>query len=262
MQPLRLAVATANFGQPLKQSLQTALDTGAKGVQFALHKELRLAELTDTGRRQFLHYLDEVSLKMSSLHLPMRRELTEFEELDERLAEIRKMMDFSWSLKVPHLTLRVGRIPTDVESKEYQLLREVLNDLARHGNHVGCTLCLIPTSDSAETMLQLVSDVTAGMVGIDFDPAGFVTAGQNPVQALRILHRHVLHVQARDGRRDIDGTGLETPLGRGQVEWDEFMALLIEIPYTGWITVNRTQGDHKIIDSVNAIKYLTEIGFQ
>ena len=262
MQLIRFAVATVNFDQPLKQALKTALDTGAQGVQFALHKELRPDDLTATGRRQFLHYLDELSLKISSLHLPMRRELIERDQLDERLAEVRKMLDFAWSLKVPHVTLRIGRIPTDIDSPEYDILRQVLNDLARYSNHVGSILCLIPTNDSADSMLQMLSVVTAGPIGIDFDPAGFVTAGENPIKALRLLHAHVLHVQGRDGLRDIDGTGLETPLGRGQVEWDELMALLLEIPYRGWITINRTQGDHRIMQSADAIKYLTEIGYQ
>jgi sugar phosphate isomerase/epimerase len=262
MQLLRFAVATVNFAQPLREALKTAVETGAQGIQLALHKELRPDELTDTARRQFLHYLDELSLKISSLHLPMRRELTDMDRIDERLAEIRKMLEFAWSLKVPHVTLRIGRIPTDAESKEYETLRQVLNDLARHSNHVGSTLCLIPTNDSPESMLQMLTAVTAGPMGVDFDPAGFVTAGQNPIKALRVLHAHVLHVQGRDGLRDIDGSGLETPLGRGQVEWDELMALLLEIPYRGWITINRTQGDHRIIQSADAIKYLTEIGYQ
>lgn len=261
MQLLSLAVATVNFDQPLKEALKTAVETGAQGVQLALKKELHPNELTETGRRQFLHYMEELSLQISSLHLPMRRELTDLDQLDERLSEIRKMLDFAWTLKTPHVTLRIGRIPTEVESKEYDILRQVLNDLARYSNHVGSTLCLIPTNDSAESMLQMLTDVTAGPIGIDLDPASLIMAGQNPVKALRLLHRYVFHVQGRDGLRDIDGTGIETTLGRGQVEWDELVALLLEIPYRGWITVNRTRGEHRIIESADAIKYLTEIGF-
>ncbi len=262
MHPLRLAVATANFDQPLKDALKTAVETGAHGVQLAIHKELRPAELTETGRRQFLHYLDELSLKTSSLHLPMRRELYEPEGLDERLSEIRKVLDFAWSLKTPIVTLRVGRIPVDVESKQYAMLREILDDLARYSNHVGSTLCLIPTNDTADSMQKMVTSLTGGFVGIDFDPASFVLAGENATKALRTLHQNVLHVQARDAMRDIDGTGQETMLGRGQVEWDEFVALLAEIPYRGWITVNRTQGDHRIMDSASAITFLTELGYR
>ena len=261
MQLIRLAVATANFQQPLKLSLKTAVEAGAKGIQFALHTELQPEELSESGRKQLLHFLDELSLNVSSLHLPMRRALCDLEQLDHRLAEIRKAMEFAWKLKTPLLTLRIGRIPEDQESKEYGILREVLNDLARHSNHVGATLCLIPTNDSADAMLQMLTDVTAGPMGIDLDPASLIMAGQNPVKALRLLHQYVFHVQGRDGLRDIDGTGIETTLGRGQVEWDEFMALLLEIPYRGWITVNRTKGDHRIIESADAIKYLTEIGF-
>lgn len=261
MQILRLAVATANFQQPLKLSLKTAMETGAKGVQLALHTELRPDELTESGRKQLLHFLDELSLKTASLHLPMRRALGDLEELDHRLAEIRKALDFAWQLKTPLVTLRIGRIPDDTESKEYEILREVLNDLARYGNHVGSTLCIIPTNDTADSLLKLVDSVTGGLVGIDFDPASFVTAGQNPIKALRTLYRNVLHAQARDAIRDIDGSGQEMPLGRGEVDWDEFVALLLEIPYNGWITVNRSKGENKIYETAAAVKYLTEIGF-
>ena len=262
MQPLQLAVATRNFNQPLKDALQTAVQTGAHGVQLAIHQELRPDDMTESARRQFLHYLDELYLKVASLHLPMRRELIEQDSLDERLAEIRKVMEFAWGMKAPLLTLRVGRIPTDVESKNYQLLREILNDLARYSTHIGTTLCLIPTNDTAASLQQLLGAMTAGFVGVDFDPAGFVLAGENPTSALRTLHQNVLHVQARDALRDVDGTGIETSLGRGQVEWDEFIAMLAEIPYRGWVTVNRTQGDHRIMESASAITFLRELGYR
>jgi sugar phosphate isomerase/epimerase len=258
MQLLRLAVATTNFRQPLKLSLKTAVETGAKGVQFALHTELKPDELTDTGRKQLLHFLDELSLKTASLHLPMRRALCDLEELDHRLSEIRKAMQFAWQLKTPLLTLRIGRIPLDAESPEYGVLR----DLAKHGNHVGTTLCLIPTNDTAESLLNLVNSLTGGLVGIDFDPASFITTNQNPNKALRTLYRNVMHVQARDAIRDVDGAGLEMPLGRGEVDWDEFVALLAEIPYNGWVTINRSKGENRIADTTAAVEFLSEIGFK
>ena len=262
MQLIRLAVATANFQQPLKLSLKTAVEAGAKGIQFALHTELQPEELSESGRKQLLHFLDELSLNVSSLHLPMRRALCDLEQLDHRLAEIRKAMEFAWKLKTPLLTLRIGRIPEDQESKEYGILREVLNDLARHSNHVGATLCLIPTNDTADSLLKLVESVTGGLVGIDFDPASFITANQNPIKALRTLYKHVLHVQARDAIRDIDGSGQEMPVGRGEVDWEELVALLAEIPYNGWMTVNRSKGENRIAESAWAIEYLSEIGFK
>jgi sugar phosphate isomerase/epimerase len=261
MQLLRFAVATTNFRQPLKLSLKTAVETGATGVQFAVHTELRPEELTETGRKQLLHFLDELSLKTASLHLPMRRALGDLEELDNRLSEIRKAMEFAYQLKTPLLTLRIGRIPQDEESAEYGVLREVLNDLASHGNHVGTTLCLIPTNDTAESLLKLVNSVTMGLVGIDFDPASFITENQNPIKALRTLYKNVLHVQARDAIRDVDGSGLEMPLGRGEVDWDELVALLAEIPYNGWVTVNRSKGENRINETAAAVQFLTEIGF-
>jgi sugar phosphate isomerase/epimerase len=76
---------------------------------------------------------------------------------------------------------------------------------------------------------------------------------------LRTLHSLILHLTARDAIRDIDAGGLETALGRGEVEWVELLPLLDEINYSGWVTVNRTQGDDRAGDAARAIQYLKNV---
>lgn len=260
--PVRISVATVGFKQPLKQALQTAVDMGAHAVQLDAWNELRPASLTESGRREFLHLLDELGLKVASLYLPTRRTLSEMEDLEGRLATIKSAMQFAYQLRSNVLALRIGRIPTDPLSREYELLRQVLGDLAAYSNHVGTTLAILPTHDSPETLHQLTTSVTEGMLGIDFDPAGFIIGGHKPPAALRLLHASVVHMQARDAVRDIDGGGAEVTLGRGEVNWDEFVAGVEEIEYRGWVTVTRTQGDDRLDDIERAVSYLRQITFQ
>lgn len=260
MQTLRIALATRCLNLPLRQSLRSAAEFGAAGVQFDVRDEVRAVELTETGRRQLLHALSEIGLTVASVTFPTRRGFTDETELDARIAATRAAMDFAWQLRATVLTLRLGRIPADKESKEYRLLHDVVSDLARHGNQVGVTLAVTPMHDSPESLAEFLGSIQTGLVGLDFDPAAFVLGGHKPEVAFRALYKSVVHLTARDAVRDIDGGGVEVPVGRGEVEWIEVLPLLAEIAYAGWVTVVRTQGDDKRGDVARAVQYLKNVG--
>jgi len=260
MHHLRVALATRNLKLPLPQALVAAARAGAQGVQFDLREEVRAGELTETGCRQLLHQIDEIGLRVASTIFPTRKSLFDEEQLDARVAAIRAAMKFAWQLKCRIRVIRAGRIPTDRESKDYQLLRDVMTDLTRHGNQVGVSLALSPTQDSPETMADFVGAIQSGPIGINFDPAAFLMAGHAPSPAYRKLHTLITHVTARDAIRDAEGAGLEQALGRGEVDWFELLALLEESAYSGWTTVLRTQGDDLSGDALRAIQYLKNVG--
>ncbi len=259
MTAVRIAVATKGFGQPIRESLRTAVDVGALGVQLDLRNELRTSEFGETGRRQFLRFLDELRLTVASVSFPTRRGLYEPDRLEHRVAAIKQTMDWAYQLRTPTVTIRAGRIPSDTESLQYQMLVDVLNDLVRHGNHVGAVLALTPMGDSVEVLTSLLPQITTGPISINFDPAAFVMGGHDPMKAYRELYGVIGHIQGRDAIRDIDGQGEETVLGRGEVEWDELLALIESSDYGGWLTVDRTDGDSKTQDIARAVRYLTNL---
>ena len=261
MQLFKLSISTRCLATSLKQALPIAAESGVQGVQIDVREELKQSDLSETGRRQFLHRLSEIGLKVAAVQFPIRRSLTDQQELDARVTALKAAMQFAWDLQCPILSSRIGKIPADPESAEYRLLREVLDDLARHGNHVGVTLSITPTLDTADRLQTLISSIKTGPIGIDFDPGAFVSAGQNPSNALRTLHPLVTHFEARDAIRDIDGSGLEVALGRGETDWVELLALMHEAEYRGWINVNRTQGDDKGGDALRAVEYLGNVFF-
>jgi sugar phosphate isomerase/epimerase len=259
MPPLKIAVATRCLNLPLKESLRAAASLGAKGVQFDAREELRPGDLTETGRRQLLHGLGELGLSVASLAFATRRSFYDEEQLDGRVAAVKRVMDYAWQLRAPVVAARMGKIPADKESKSYRILFDVLSDVARHGNQVGSTLAITPTHDSPEALAELIAEVKSGPVGIDFDPAVTVMSGHKPAQAFRALHPWVIHVTARDAIRDVDAGGVETALGRGEVDWVEFLPLLDEVEYAGWVTVNRTQGDDRAGDVARGVQYLKNV---
>lgn len=228
-------------------------------MQFDLSREIPSREFGDTAIRQLILYVEERNLKVATPSASIDRPLYELEGMDSRVESLRRMMELAAKLKLHHLAVRTGRVPDDEKSAEYSRLVEILRDLAQTGTHLGVTLCLTPSEDAPQTIRKLCQSIDTGLVAVDFDPAGAAMSRRDPVAMLRDLHEHVQHIQLRDGRCDVDGVGIEVPLGRGQVKWDELLALLDEMRYTQWCTVRRTQGDDHLGESQQAIKSIRRL---
>jgi sugar phosphate isomerase/epimerase len=256
---LRLALATRCLGQELKPSLLLASRMGASGVQLDARNEIKPAEMSETGRRQFTHVLAEIGLQLASLDFPIRRPLWDAERLDARIEALKQTMEFAYELKARVVTVRLGGLPAESDAAGHSLFTDVLNDLARHGNHVGVTLAIGPGRESAGRLVQILKSITAGPIGINFDPAATVMAGGLPTEAFHLSREFVAHVLVRDAIGGADDSGSEVPVGRGEVPWDELLFLLQDTDYAGWLTVDRTQGSDRSGDAARAVQYLQSI---
>ena len=255
----RIAIPTRLYGGRLKDAIAQAAETRADAVELDARNEVKPGELSETGCRQLLHFLDEMRLGVASLRFPTRRTYYDPADLEARVQATRLAMSLARRLGTNILTLRVGRIPDDPESAHYGVLRGVMDDLARYSNQVGTTLAITPEADSPEQLRGLLDNVTSGPLLIDFDPAVFVLAERPAAQALRDLHAAIGHVRARDAVRHVGGSGSEVALGRGEVDWDEILAVLDEAEFRGWITVDRTIGEDPAGDAARAVQYLRTV---
>jgi sugar phosphate isomerase/epimerase len=259
MLPLRLAVATSRLSESLRDTIRLAEQTGASGVQFDARQQLKPGEFSQTGRRQLLHTLAERNLQVASLTFALRRPLHDQEQLDVRLAAIKQAMQLAWDLRSRVLVCRIGRIVEDVDSPEAVRQRDVLQELAQHGNRIGVTLAVTPSGDSPAELRSLLDSIDKGPLGIDFDPAERVTSHHSPVESVRALYGGVQHVTVRDALRDADGSGRETVVGRGEIPWEELLAMLDEMNYTGWMTVDRRSGDAPLVDLTRAVAFISHV---
>ncbi|MGD9853960.1 MAG: sugar phosphate isomerase/epimerase family protein [Planctomycetaceae bacterium] len=259
---IRIAVATARLSRDLREVVGIAAETGATGLQFDARYQLKPADLSETGRRQLLHTLGERKLSVASLSFPLQRPLIDQEHLDTRVTAIRQAMQFAWDLKCRVVTCRIGRIPEDMNSSDGSRLHDVLSDLAAHGNRVGVTLSITPAGDDPGTLTALLGSVSTGLLGVDFDPAERIMSRLKPTSSLRDLHALVTHITVRDAVRDADGGGREVPVGRGECDWPELLAVIEEMNYSGWLTVERTAGDDPGGDAARAVQYLQNVAGQ
>lgn len=260
MLPIRLSVATRHMNLPLMSALQAAGKLGVQAVQLDVRNELRPSDLTETGRDHFQHQLGEQRLAISAFEFPTRRAFYDKDALDSRVTGIKAALDFAYLMKTTTVVARLGRIPDETDSASYELLIDVLNDIARHSNRAGTTLAITPTVDSPESVKRLIERVVEGPLGLNLDIGGIVMSGNDPLAMYRANYDRVLAVQVRDGLRDIDGQGQEVPVGRGETSWDELLATLHEGGYRGWMTITRSTGDDRIVDMAKAVKFVQTVG--
>ncbi len=186
MRPLPLAIATRCLNQPLKSALVLAAQFGAGGVQLDCRNELKADELSATGRRELLHRLEEMRLSIASLDFPLRRGLFDPDRLDARIVALKQAMDFASLAALPGRDGSVGpKVPEGKGGHKADLPLAVLSDLAGPvGNHVGVTLALGSRGGvAALPCSKLVRQVSAGPLGINFDPASVVSAGRSPTRS-------------------------------------------------------------------------------
>src|SRR5690606_27636599 len=102
----------------------------------------------------------------------------------------------------------------------------------------------------------LIDSVKTGPVRVDADPAVWVLNRQSHVTQLRELHDIIGHFEIRDAIHGIDGRGEEVPVGQGAIDWDELLALIGEMEYSGWLNVDRQAGPDRAGDIAAGVKFL------
>lgn len=289
---LRLAVATEDFGTPLKKAIGLASECEVPGLRLNCRSEVTAADSTESSLRQILLYVRERKMKVAGLFCPTRHALYDPEYLEPRLDTIRKSMTMARKLETSELLVRCGRIPdpeattspgkiaevsiddqanpfsfaspssqstSPTSASEFSTLCEILNDLTQHGNHVGCTLNLVLATYDLPLVQRLLNEVRSGPVNIVFDPATAVMTAAKVNQTFRNIYQQVGYIRARDAIRDIDGAGIEVGLGDGTVDWAELMPTLSEADYSGWICVERTGGDDRADDVRRGVSLLKNL---
>jgi sugar phosphate isomerase/epimerase len=256
----RVAVAAADFKLPLRKALHTAARLGARGVQIDALRDLRPAELSQTGLRQFRKMLDDLNLRVATVRFPTRHGYYDRERLDERVAATKRVMRFAHDLGARVVINQVGRVPEDEQSDDWQTLTEALADLGAEGHRVGALLAAKTGSESGPDLARLLGALPEGTIGVDLDPGQLIVNGFSASEAAESLAGRVLHVTASDAVRDLAlGRGLEVQLGRGAADFPELIARLEQRGYQGWFTVTRRGADDPIHEIDEGIEFLKNV---
>ncbi len=164
-----------------------------------------------------------------------------------RLAEMQQIADFTKSLDCDTVGLHIGFIPHDTgETSDAILYRDVVDAARKLCDHCmgnGQNVHLETGQETAQGLLQFLSDVSRSNLFVNFDPANMILYGTGqPLEALRQVGGHVRSVHCKDALWAANPGkewGREMPLGQGDVGMEGFLRTLVEIGYVGPLTIER-----------------------
>jgi len=185
---------------------------------------------------------------------------------EERTQELMEIADFSRLLGVDTVGLHVGFVPHDKDNPEYAGVIDVTRRICDHlkGNHQA--LHLETGQEPADVLLGFLDNVERENLHINFDPANMILYGiGEPLEALKQVGSRVKSIHCKDAKwSDEPGMtwGEEVPLGEGQVGMENYLRTLLELGYTGPLTIEReivSEPERQKAEIGSAIKLLEDL---
>ncbi|MBD3384003.1 TIM barrel protein [candidate division KSB1 bacterium] len=182
----------------------------------------------------------------------------------DRTKEAKAISDFAAELNVGITALHLGFIPEERETRDYQALVETTASFCDHCAANGQSLHLETGQESAEALLQFITDVGRKNLAINFDPANMILYGvAQPVPALKQLGDRVKSIHCKDAvwsDKPGETFGEQVPLGEGEVNIERFVQTLKSMGYTNPYTIEREiVGEDQLRDVEQGVKLLRKL---
>ena len=253
-------------------------ELGIPTVQIhAPHKQTRTPEVA----QEFLERCNSAGIKLTCVFggfdgesyadIPTTKQtvgLVPTETRAARVEEMKEISDFAKLLGCDTVALHIGFVPEDRDSDDYKELVTVTQGLLDHVKVNGQNLNLETGQESADHLLDFISDVGRDNLKINFAPANMILYGTgDPIAALKRVGHLVGSVHCKDAtwaaeeKRGIDW-GAEVPLGEGDVGMGTYLRTLDDIGYTGPLTIEREipeDREQQKADIGKAVSLLTEL---
>jgi sugar phosphate isomerase/epimerase len=252
MDTSRISLPAAMLAKDLRRALRLARDLGVHGVELDARHGLDPAQVTQTGLRQIRKWLGDEGVVVSTISFRTRGGYADPDRLEGRIASTKDALRLAHDLGAGLVLNHVGDIPPEPAGPQWQLLVDVITDLATFGEHVGATLCAEAGRAAPADLARLIAALPAGGLLCDLVTSALVVHGHDPVAAVDVLGHHVASVHATDaGAGAFAGRGRAVVLGTGQVDFPAVFAALEERGYRGWIGIEP-------VDERNAREELSE----
>ena len=203
-------------------------------------------QLSQTGRREFKHLLRSHDLDLTALGCPLRRGLDTARDQQPRIEHVRNVMSLAFDLGPRIAIVQAGQIPDDAADPRAAILTESLLAVGQYGDRTGTILALETGLESGATLRKFLEHLDTGGLGANLDPANLLVHGYDPCAGARALAGKIVHAHAKDARAaSASRAAREVPVGHGDVEWMEFLGVLEEVAYRGWLVIEQETGDDR-----------------
>lgn len=274
---MKIGVIAESFRKPFAESVKDAAKLGIEGLQMYASTETVFAEMTKPQIQEVKKIIDGEGMAVSALCGDFGCDM--YYTRDEALiGREKKIMEIAKEFGTDVVTTHIGVVSEDETCKQYESMLEVCRSLAEFADSLEGHFAVETGPEKAEVLKKFLDKLNSRGVGVNLDPANLVMcAGDDPVKAVYTLKDYIVHTHAKDGKqlKPFDTRRLycpqhyglepigweyirETPLGEGNVPWDNYLAALKGIGYDGYLTIERECGQTPADDIALAVKFLKE----
>ena len=248
---IKIGVFLDNMGLGLEEAMDTCAQLGVDGFQIYVTAGDMLAENQPaSARAAFREAYESRGLVLSATCCDFGVGLAE-----QVLPKMRAAVDQALELGTNIITTHIGTVPEDLDPSVCDPMRRALEDVAGYAEKRGVTFATETGPEAGAVLARLLDSVGTSGIGANFDPANLVMRGYDHMQSARDLSRYIVHAHAKDGKRG----GGEVPLGAGDVNFPEYLALMAELGFAGSHTIEREAGEDPLADITQAVEFLRSL---
>ena len=170
---------------------------------------------------------------------------------------------FVRELGVTDLILHAGHVPNDPFCDSYARILGAAYLIASRLKAQGMNLLFETGPESPISLLRLIRDIGTGNCYINLDTGNLIMYGfGNPVDAITTFGAYIRNTHFKDGLppTDPDHIGREVAIGQGNVDFAKVVALLKQIGYDRFITIEREiSGEQQRIDIIKSVEYIKRL---
>lgn len=279
----KIGVIVDSFRLGVKEGIIKAKEVGAEGIQiYAVRGEMSPDNLSKQARRELLDYIKANGLVVSALCGDLGGYgFTVPKDNKEKIEISKRIMDLAKDFETDIVTTHIGVVPEDKNHNRYKIMQEACEQLGDYGDKVGAYFAIETGPEGAVTLKNFLDSLNSKGVRVNYDPANLVmVTGDDPVQGVYTLKDYIVHTHAKDGIQvqksnaeyiyscfaqgmpedfSCDDYFLEKPLGKGNVDFNNYIKALWDIGYKGFLTIEREVGTNPEKDIKEAVGFLKQI---
>jgi len=260
-------------------AIKKAASLGVTGLQmYSTSGENAPENITATRKQEILSVMRSEGLVFSALCGDLGFGFTDPERNPSLIEKSKRILTLAKELGTDVVTTHIGVIPKDPSHERYKIMQEACHTLAEYADSLEAHFAIETGPETAEVLKGFLDSLSSRGVAVNLDPANFVmVTGDDPVKAVYTLKDYIVHTHAKDGIKIFDkdpemiyhvvddalahlGSAYEElPLGKGHVDFPNYLKALDEIGYRGFLTIERECGEDPAKDIGDAVAFLKNL---
>ena len=274
MGKLKVGAFLNSFAMDFDSAMAMAHKLGLDSIEFATMKEFDLFRpLSDEQIKRIKDSFAKNNMVISSLCGEVGGfSIADTDECKKRVAAVKEVIDNAVRLDVNILQFHIGGLKFDENDSRFIAnqnteekndgdpktnLINALKELDAYAEKAGVKLATETGPEPGDRLAAFIKENGFKYVYVNFDPANLVMNGYDEIQCAKDLKDFIIQTHAKDGIFGSVKDGYkETPLGEGDVHWDEYLKVLTEAGFDGNFIIERECGDTPADDIAKAASFL------